>query len=723
MENIEQHFYSMTGAVSKSLQLLRNHVSNQLDSDDVLLDCWKNQIMPDTQNFSNVFIIPSSIITGDAGSIQTFVEVLNDKNDKLRKNIRKCFAVQPAICVDNCKRIYISRIDWKWMFCYGGDNSFRFENDRIIWLKGRNGSGKTAFQEILVMGIFGVGIPSRIAADTGAYDFINNCRPSGCEPEIQVWLVCENRTYCLTRTWGYTEKGFLMASSIKDVTDPRAPILIGKTNTAVKNWVNRHVGSRDHFLRCVALTQYNDEDFFDMDGAKQLDVLMDDVDDDTIADKAITTGCIETLKLYVTSLNMFMKCVQASRDTISLSGFDESDDVPMIREMRMKVNVEIEELKNLLRDLRDDWHPALRATGLRDMPSACAITNKINSLEKEIRDNLTSQDTAASNRESIDTIDDQNKEDDHNLKVFQQELSDLQIQYEDMPYNNQCVACRSHPWRVRMRKLRSDIDIIVKRRRGGSTNTTVDIDALEVMLGKWRALWEVQGKYQQYNVLHDRYTALKHREADLTVKIEKRKVYEQNRVRKNELDNLVRQLNVMLTTANKAKGILQGYRCWILEHRIFPEFTKQMNFVLNSFPDNKFDVSLSKHIVSVDNEDSFLPSWRVSDGKVTLKRAGGFERAMVNCAARITLGRMFHSERSAFNQILFDEMLVSADHEKQKYVPRFLHNLMSKMGYSNIVYTCHGIMNTSGHADQNFDEKEVTVDISVDTVDFHQIKF
>lgn len=637
-----------------SRKILSDHVLSQLQ-DDRLRDMWRDVT-------DSGFVIPEEYVS--ESGVPTLIEVTSEKNCKIRKLVSKCFpdeetaAIMTVPCHD--KSSVLKRVEFSWMFCYGADNTFEFR-EGVTWLRGRNSAGKTAFQEIIILGLFGSGIPSR-TSDSSGHDFANYRRPDGCKPAVCLTIETSGRTYAIQRTWSDTagKRGALvMSSCIKDVTDPQSPVLVCKTTTAAKDWVTKHVGTKENFLRCAVMTQYNDGDFFELDGSKQLDLLMDDVDDLDIADKNTSQMYVDILKQLGSSVTTLIKCVQASKDAIS-AVIPKSlyvKDVNSLREERAVLDAAIEEMRFDLKEKRDLWQGRFRALGLRDMPSIETITENINKISGKRK------------------LDEKVVPD---LSHYKMELEELECKWGSNPYNPQCAACRGQPWRVQMRKLKS---LLEGTKKGLGTDELLDEEKLQ----RWKELLDARSDYEDFTELHEKFKDLKSKEADITVMIERTKVKEENVQRLSVLEKVLFNLQELSNVVVSARNIVLGYRCWVLENRILPEFVTNMNCALNCFPGNQMDVSVT---TLSDSSAAFSPVWKITRGNVSLSRAGGFERALVNCAARISLGRMFHSDRKQYVQLLIDESLVSCDETNAKFIPTFLDNIVG-LGYSHILYNCH----------------------------------
>lgn len=690
-------------SASRSLALLRDHVSTRLGADGQ--DVWSDSILrldSDGRPSASAFQIPIELLA--PCGIASILDTANERNAKLKRQAEKAFGgdasfapIAPRGGVSE-SAVAVLGVRWSWMFCYGADNEVDFSRG-ITWLGGRNSCGKTALLDVLTIGLYGSGIPSR--SSENPTDFVNRMRPAQttCDPSVSVVLcAADARRYQVHRRWTESGGKVTLACSVKDVTDPTAPVLVCKTATAVKDWVAKRVGSKEHFLRCCVLTQYNDMDFFGIDASKQIDLLMDDVDDDEVADKDAVQACADLLKSLQSGLNVVCKCVSAARDAIRSSSFDDGggveSDVEQMRSDRTALENAMDELRVTLRDNKSVWSPLLRGLGLRDMPPARTVSDSIADL-------LQTQQSIASAAaaEKNDQEPKRQREDSVHLRSMKTELARLRSTYDSFPYNPDCSACRGVPFRVQMRKLQAAIAAEtadeLPAQPPASPSPEDRLRHVEDRLRLWRAIQAALPQYDEFLVAKDTYDKMKARDSELTLAIEKHKAAAEERARRSVLESVHAELHKRLDVLTRARRVLSGYRCHVFEHRILPQFVRHMNQVLECFPSTEgreLRVSASKQFVTPDDGDEcsvFVPIWKISDGRVPLARGGGFERALVNCAARISLARMFHSERVRYDQIFLDESFSCSDSQNLSNLPAFLHALLQKFGYRAVIYACH----------------------------------
>lgn len=663
--------------MAADLELLRQHVAKQL-RDDGERALWLDRIMPATQT---PFQLPNHGIGG------TLLDMTLERNQKLLRLVDKHLSLPPSVEEDPVQpgELVIREVTWSYLFCYGKGNRFRLHDKPLgmVWLHGGNGVGKTAFQEVLVMALYGSGIPSR-AGSGDPRDYVNCRCPDGEHPEAAVEIMSKQRLYRVRRTWGAVSS----SCSVVDVTDQHAHITVAKTSAAVNKWLVQHVGTKDQFLRSVALTQGNDCGFFDLDGVKQLELLMDDVQDDQVAHPSLSAGCLDVTKAYAVSAAALLRCAMTAEDACRPAAV--SCDVQAMRAQRASLEAEIEQERLAIRDLRDEWNPAVRALGLRDPPSSVTVHNMLRDLRRMLQHAQDKLDRAKADVEQMPQLDEQQR---NVVADLRRRLADLEARH---PFNPQCAACRAQPWRAKAQVLRKDLDAVCANAKSGGGQPPIasiesELETLREQLVKWEGVEQLLPQCDVYVTRCNKLQALKKAEADLSLSIEMEKARREAEEKRATLQRVVDELGALHEVANKARLILAGYRCWVLEHHILPQFLSHMNAVLRCFPSGRVPaVSISKLQVSPDVTELFLPCWRLGDGRISLARSGGFHRALVNCAARISLGRMHRNTTHVrCSLLLIDELLAGGDHDNRQHIPEFLQTLVERFGYQHLVYSCH----------------------------------
>ena len=114
-------------------------------------------------NWKDMLNNPEKLLIDTDMIPETLREKTEEKNQKLMKYIGKFLASQDIMHNDNNKLLKLNYLEWAWVLCYGESNYFNFDtmDKNVSLLNAPNGSGKSAFLEIICLSLFGEGIPSR----------------------------------------------------------------------------------------------------------------------------------------------------------------------------------------------------------------------------------------------------------------------------------------------------------------------------------------------------------------------------------------------------------------------------------------------------------------------------------------------------------------------------------------------------------------------------------
>ena len=191
------------------------------------------------------------------------------------------------------------KMAWDWVLCYGPDNHFDFGvlDGKLSVLSGRNGHGKTSFLETILLVLYGTGFPSRNNRHHSA-SIISTMKPKNGVCKIVMTLMLastptqEKEMVRITRHFYRQEDGLKLHSSSKQTlvdifrqpdqerkSDNQNPnqeigwININSGKTAVDKWVNANIGEYDSFLLSCMVSQNADNDFFNMKGEDQREML------------------------------------------------------------------------------------------------------------------------------------------------------------------------------------------------------------------------------------------------------------------------------------------------------------------------------------------------------------------------------------------------------------------------------------------------------------------
>jgi DNA repair exonuclease SbcCD ATPase subunit len=250
---------------------------DDLSSSKMIIDFIDGKMSDDVKEKNpdwNKFINSTDcyMIHADSALPKVLHDKLQTKNDKISKTMEdisfkfnKNFAKH---------KLSIKEVKFDWILSYGKENVFEFSNDRIVLINAPNGYGKTAFFEILLLGLFGEPIPSRYNKSS-AISVICKKKPKFETATIEIRFYINNDEYVIKRNFmECVEK----KTNITRLHCKNATLHINgecsKTGANVINaYVNENLCSIKDFLLSTMITQNADNDFFKLKLTEQISLL------------------------------------------------------------------------------------------------------------------------------------------------------------------------------------------------------------------------------------------------------------------------------------------------------------------------------------------------------------------------------------------------------------------------------------------------------------------
>tara|TARA_B110000259_G_scaffold49535_1_gene58098 strand:+ start:501 stop:4589 length:4089 start_codon:yes stop_codon:yes gene_type:complete len=241
-------------------------IEENIDKDIVGDYDWKEMLNNPEILLLNLDMIP-----------ETLREKTEEKNNKLMKHIGKYLSSQDIQHNDNNKLLKLNYLEWQWVLCYGENNYFNFDtmDNNVSLLNAPNGSGKSAFLEIICLSLFGEGIPSRTNKQFSS-SIICQQKQKGKTSIVKLLFSLDDEKYMITRTFLYqnADKNKLLSKHVELFNINQNQFVSLKSgNKAVNEWISVNVGNINSFLLSSMLTQNNDQDFFSLKNIDQINLL------------------------------------------------------------------------------------------------------------------------------------------------------------------------------------------------------------------------------------------------------------------------------------------------------------------------------------------------------------------------------------------------------------------------------------------------------------------
>jgi DNA repair exonuclease SbcCD ATPase subunit len=240
---------------------------------------WKTIV-----NQENSLKIKDQIVSDN---LNPHVKQIIDDKDRNIQTIKAKFqpASNTALGALGIRKLKLIKIKFDWILAFGKNNEFNFLNNQfdssnIRLVNAPNGYGKSSLFEIVLLAIFGEGIPSRHKAKNGG-SILNFQKPSNKGSEssnTSIYFELNNVIYRLKRVFGENIKNDHRNLQIKQSQIHRmehdTPVeLVCDQKTAVKLWINENLCSVKEFMLFNMITQDADMDFLRMDSKTQIEIL------------------------------------------------------------------------------------------------------------------------------------------------------------------------------------------------------------------------------------------------------------------------------------------------------------------------------------------------------------------------------------------------------------------------------------------------------------------
>ena len=194
----------------------------------------------------------------------------NTKFQKLTDLYLKQRNSQPPI-----HQFRIHYIEFAWLLCFGEENWVNFDEylKKVTLINGNNGSGKSAFLEIIAAAIYGESFPSRHNKSFSA-SILNQHRPAGETSYTRICISIDGKKYWIYRSFDYQPSSdrALWQRTIRLIEDETSEILLQNAN-CVNPWIDENVGKFSHFLLTTIMSQANDSDFFSLGPKEQKSII------------------------------------------------------------------------------------------------------------------------------------------------------------------------------------------------------------------------------------------------------------------------------------------------------------------------------------------------------------------------------------------------------------------------------------------------------------------
>tara|TARA_E500000331_G_C17270401_1_gene718982 strand:+ start:576 stop:4949 length:4374 start_codon:yes stop_codon:yes gene_type:complete len=250
-----------------------NHISNFVSINDHLafrdIDILKKHFKDDQKaldliNDMNKFSIKK---IDNIPSLNNLIHTQNKLIDKelssLNNTIEKSY--------NNGNTFKLLHLKWSWILCFGDNNNYDFEKalGNVAIVNGKNGTGKTAFFDVICIALFGDPIPSRHKQKAGQDHYIvNTNKPTSTSCNTQLIFIVHDKKYLLNRNLQHCKTKDVVSIrqkvSLTDITNPDEHTKIATGMKELDVWLSNNIGSLNDFIEQSMITQNLDKNILDM---------------------------------------------------------------------------------------------------------------------------------------------------------------------------------------------------------------------------------------------------------------------------------------------------------------------------------------------------------------------------------------------------------------------------------------------------------------------------
>ena len=227
-------------------------------------------------DWSNLIKNPEGFLLSSESEFPNRIsELIETKNEIIRNAIMKSKVYSEEVQHAGTKRFRLHSLRFNWILPFGRDNRFDFESrENICLINAPNGYGKTAFFEVIVLGLFGEVIPSRHNRSS-SQSILNKRRAANTEScNIVLEFQLNDELYRIKRVFHeQIDKKQTKRLHCRVVELFRRDELIHSGSRVVSDWMKTNVCMMSDFLLFNMITQNVDMDFIKMSQREQIDML------------------------------------------------------------------------------------------------------------------------------------------------------------------------------------------------------------------------------------------------------------------------------------------------------------------------------------------------------------------------------------------------------------------------------------------------------------------
>ena len=211
------------------------------------------------------------------------IQKIKTRNTKIDKALTVYNDIRMQHHGNNCK-IILKHMSWDYVMCYGANNYFDFKTlqGKICLLNGRNAIGKSAFIDVLCIGLYGEVSKQRhlVSGKKMTAKMIHDHRPANVSMSVAIMFYVNNDLYEIYRSFSHQSKeenliramnATVCKCNIDDKNGTKTIICEG--TTMVNEWIEKRFGTIDDILMSTFVSQIETNNFFHLKQDEQKAIL------------------------------------------------------------------------------------------------------------------------------------------------------------------------------------------------------------------------------------------------------------------------------------------------------------------------------------------------------------------------------------------------------------------------------------------------------------------
>ena len=201
------------------------------------------------------------------------VQKIKTRNEKIQRALQEYADVHAQHHGENHK-IILKHMKWDYVMCYGPNNYFNFETseNKICLLNGRNAVGKTAFLDVICIGLYGEPSKQRkmLSGKKMGGKMLHDHRPENVSMSVNLLFTLNGEYYEVYRSFSKQGRGDAGKEDLRQMNavistvniQTKVKTIICEGVVTVDGWIEKKFGTIDDILMSTFVSQTETNNFF-----------------------------------------------------------------------------------------------------------------------------------------------------------------------------------------------------------------------------------------------------------------------------------------------------------------------------------------------------------------------------------------------------------------------------------------------------------------------------